>query len=172
MNFNAYLIKANNSPSVNIGLGGGCLFMFSIIFLVIPVVEKIGFILAVSGILIALIAALAGGGKGAIEVDTERVSFNDDSIMIRSVVYPYNEISDLSFYYDSFYSQSSYGYFTENAGRIEYGMGNRLNFVYKGVSVQVSFFLANEFHANAFFLMLKQLELNRVFYTISFRQRG
>lgn len=146
--------------------------MFSIIFLAIPAVEKIGFILAVSGILIALIAALAGGGRGAIEVDSELLSFNEDAIVIRSVIYPYNEISDISFYYDSFYSQSSYGYFTENAGKIEYGMGNRLNFTYKDVRVQVSFFLGNENHANAFFVLLKQLELNRVFYTIDYRQRS
>ncbi len=172
MEFRAYLIKANSSRSLSIGLTGVGLFFISILFFAFPPLETIALILSIGGIVIALIGAIASKEKAVIEVDDKMINFNDQGIEIRSAFYRYAEITDLEFYYHSFYSQSPFGFYTENAGHIEYGMANHVSFRTGEVRILEVCFLGNQVQATSFFMFLNELKTSKISYSMNYRQHS
>src|SRR5690349_18092573 len=118
MEFKTFLVKQNSSPALNFSLLGVITFMTSIFCWPFSFLENIALCLSVAGIVMVLVGGLAGKGKGLIEVDDKLLVLREQGIELKSFSYPYSEISDLEFYFDSYYSQSPFGYFTENSGMI------------------------------------------------------
>jgi hypothetical protein len=65
--------------------------------------------------------------------------------------------------------QFSFGYFYENAGSIQYGMGNRVSFVAEGEEIVVSFFLGNILQSDMFFAYLQELKARGIAYRFTQR---
>ena len=124
---------------------------------------------AIGGIGMVVIGAVLNRGKGLYEVDTKILSIDEQQIQIGSSVYPMSSISQLQFYYHSFYSQSSYGYFTEHSGFIEYGMHNTISFRHNKQEVSRRFYLANLEQANSYFALLAFLKERGVAYSSDVR---
>jgi hypothetical protein len=169
MNFQAYLVKQNSSPLLNVTLIGALVFFLSIYLWAFEVDETISLLASVTGILLALIGALLNRGKGLFEVSEEVLFINEKNIIAGSSVYPISAITNLRFYYDSFYGQSPFGYFIEHAGAILYGMNNRVTFMVDQQELQFLFYLSEKMQADNFFSFLAVLKEKRVLY--SFRRR-
>ncbi|WP_207495443.1 hypothetical protein [Aridibaculum aurantiacum] len=160
MQFQAYLIKQNSSPALNVSLIGIILLMLSIFVWVIPSTEDIAIGSSLLGISMFMIGTIAGKGKGLFEVDKAILFIDNVTIRLGEASYPLASVSQLSFYYHSFYSQSVSGYYTEHSGRIEYGMNNSISFVHNKQTITALFSLANIDHANNFFTFVKYLQQN------------
>jgi hypothetical protein len=162
MVFQAYLIKANSSPAINVSLIGIILFLLSVFGWAFEATQQLALICTIAGFVLVLVGAVAGKGKGLFEVDKEILSIDDEKISIGPVVYPFAGVSQLQFYYHSFYGQSPFGYFTETSGLIEYGMNNTIRFRYNKLDVTATFYLANMEHANQFFALLTYLKERKI----------
>ena len=158
MTFAAHTIKDNASSGYNVGLVGVLLFLLAIICFIIPALKGYGIYVAIIGILLVLFGAISGSGSGMVEVGDEMLECNETGLLIGGKSYLFDSIDSLHFHFDSFYSQSSAGYYYENAGMIRYGMGNQLSFVADGQHVSVRFFLGNIIHSDLFFTYLRELE--------------
>jgi hypothetical protein len=166
INFAAYLIKYNKSPALTVAYVGIAAFAISIFFWAFPSLETVATYLSIGGLVAVMTGLIANKGRGYNEVDqTNAVKFNDQGIEIRSVLYPYSDITDLQLHYHSYYSQSPNGYYTENAGRIELGMNNTISFKKGDTEVNESFFLGNQSQANMFFDLLNTLKANNIPYS-------
>jgi hypothetical protein len=156
--FKAFLVKMNSSPQLHFGLAGVIVFGVSIIFLMLGIFVNLSYFLLICGIVIVLIGALSNKGKGLVEVDTEILIINHKGIQIGASLYPYNEITNLVFYFDGYNGQSPFGYFTETSGRVEYGMFNRISFSSKDLSISEMFYLSDQKHSDSFFLTISLLQ--------------
>ena len=143
--------------------------MLSIFGLAFKATVDIAVFPAVIGIVLVVIGAVLNRGKGLFEVDTEILSIDEEQIKLGTSVYPISSISHLYFYYHSFYSQSSFGYFTEQTGLIEYGMDNRISFNHNNAEVLCRFYLANIEQANNYFTLLYILKQKGVSYNSEMR---
>jgi hypothetical protein len=169
MNFTAYLVKVNQSPAINLGMAGISLFFIAVFLFAFNTWETFALILAGGGILLAFISALTGINKPLVEVDNKLLVFDDHGIRIGENMYPYGEIRELELHFDSFYSQSSSGLFYEHSGQIEYGMGNRIRFIYAGDQISAIFYIANQVQAASFFLLTAELKNNKIAFDITYR---
>jgi hypothetical protein len=169
MVFKANLIKTNSSPAINLSLIGIIVFFISIFAWALEAPEAIALTVTASGIIMVLIGGVLSRNKPLYEVDKDFLVIDELIIKIREQVYQLKEISELSFYYDSFYSQSSFGYYTETSGFIEYGMNNRISFKSEDKDFNETFYLASEEQANSFFNLLHRLKENGIEYSYSSR---
>jgi hypothetical protein len=169
MTFTANMIKSNASSVYNVGLFGVLVFQLAIIFIIIPALQHLGIYLAIGGIILVIVGAVSGRGKGLIEVGDEVLHCHETGLSIAGKEYSYHSINALHFHFDSFYSQSSFGYFYENAGSIQYGMSNRVSFVYESNKVSVSFFLGNIMQSDLFLSYLQELKARGIAYTFTQR---
>jgi hypothetical protein len=169
MTFTANTIKSNESSGYIVGLFGVLLFQLAIIFFIVPALQHIAIFVAVGGIILVVVGAVSGSGKGLIEVGEEMLHCHETGLSIAGKEYPYDSIEALHFYFHSFYSQSSFGYFYENAGSIQYGMGNRVSFVAEGEEIVVSFFLGNILQSDMFFAYLQELKARGIAYRFTQR---
>lgn len=167
MTFAAHTIKANGSSGYNVGLVGVLLFLLAIMCFIIPALKAYGIYLVIIGILLVLFGAISGSGSGLVEVSNEMLECHETGILIAGKEYRYDSIDSLHFHFDSFYSQSTSGYFYENAGMIRYGMGNEVSFVADGQQISVRFFLGNIIHSDLFFNYLRELETSGVRFRFS-----
>jgi hypothetical protein len=172
INFTAYLIRFNKSTALTVAYVGIGAFFISIFLWAVPSLETIATCLSVGGLIVVMIGLIANKGRGTYEVDTANfLKFNDQGIEIRSILYQYTDITDLRLYYHSYYSQSPYGYFTENAGKIDLGMDNTISFKKGTTEVSESFFLGNQLQANNFFELLNDLKTEIIPYEFVSRMR-
>ncbi|MGB4772870.1 MAG: hypothetical protein WBP58_15500 [Chitinophagaceae bacterium] len=141
----------------------------AIICFIVPALKHIGIFVAVGGIILVVVGAVSGRGKGLKEVGEEMLHCHETGLSIAGKEYPYDSIKALHFYFHSFYSQSSFGYFYENAGMIQYGMANRVSFVADGEKIEVLFFLGNILQSDMFFAYLQELKARGIRYTFSQR---
>jgi hypothetical protein len=169
MTFIANTIKSNASSGYIVGLIGVLIFQFSIICFIVPALQHLGIYLAIGGIILAVVGAVSGKGRGLIEVCDEVLHCHETGLSIAGKEYAFDSISALHFHFDSFYSQSSFGYFYENAGSIQYGMANRVSFVYESNKVSVSFFLGNIMQSDLFLSYLQELKARGIAYTFTQR---
>lgn len=170
INFTAYLIRFNKSPALTVAYVGIATFTVSIFLCGISSLQTFAIPISIAGLAGVLIGLIANKGRGYYEVDNTRsVKFNDQGIEIRSVFYSYADITGLKLYYHSYYSQSPYGYFTENAGSIELGMDNYIHFKKGDTEVRERFFLGKQSHANLFFDLLNTLKARNIPYSFDHR---
>lgn len=169
MNFTAFLVKVNKSPAINLGMTGISLFFAAVFLFALDIWETFAMILAGGGILLAFISALAGINKPLMEVDNRLLVFDDYSIRIGEDVYAYEKLCELKFHFDSFYSQSSDGFYYESSGRIEYGMGNFIRFNYNGILISENFYLANQVEAISFLSLTNDLKANSIAFDITYK---
>jgi hypothetical protein len=106
---------------------------------------------------------------GLFSVDDGLMTITTELIEINSTKYLYKDISRLEFHFHSYYSQSSFGFFTENAGYIEVGMGNYVRFVFKKEKIEERFFLGNQLQAEMFLQMVNELKNSNISYDITYR---
>jgi hypothetical protein len=158
MHFQAYIVKQNTSTSINISLVGIILFLLSIFGLAFESTEDVAMYFSIGGFFLIIGGAILGKGRGLFQHSTDVLSVDEKEITICGLSYPLQDVSKLSFYYHSFYSQSSYGYFYEPSGLIEDGMNNSISFIYNGQPVSTLFSLANIDQANMFFATVKYLQ--------------
>jgi hypothetical protein len=128
MVFQANLIKTNSSPAINLSLIGIIVFFLSIFTWALEAPEAIALTASVSGLLMVLIGGVLSRNKPLYEVDKDFLVIDERAIQIREQVYQLKEISQLQFYYDSFYRKSPFGYYKETLALIEYGMKNTISF--------------------------------------------
>jgi len=158
MYFEAKLVKAQKSKALRISYAGLIILFASIPFYAVPSLRGltgIGFML---GLVIFILGIVLGKGDTAIyKIDGDLLKFQDAWIQIGPVIYPLPEISGLFFYYDSFNGQSENGYFTEKSRKIsQWGLYNRVSFVYRGMKISATFYLTSYNHAESFFAALQE----------------
>jgi hypothetical protein len=145
------------------------IFFVSVYLWAFDVDETIALLASVTGILLALIGALLNNGKGWFEVSEEVLFIDQEKIIAGSSIYQISAITDLHFYYHSFYKQSPFGYFVEQAGAIEYGMHNRITFMFEQKEVNLLFYLSEKAQADSFFSLLTIFKNHGIVY--SFRRQ-
>jgi hypothetical protein len=169
MTFRANLIETSSSPAINLSLLGIIVFFLSIFAWALEVPETVALTATVSGLVMVLIGGVLSRNKLLYEVAEDLLVIDELTIKIKEQVFQLSDISVLQFYYDSFYSQSSFGYFTETSGMIEYGMKNTISFKSDDKDLNETFYLANEEQANNFFNILSKLTGNGIAYSYSSR---
>ena len=170
MEFNAFLVKQNNSTGVNIGLSGVLAFFLGILFTMFEATHTIAMFLYIAGLICVLISPFFGKGSDMFEVTDDVMSVYSNEIVIRDKHYAFTEVSKLNFFFHSFYCQSTYGFFTDEDGQIEYGMNNYFGFLFNGEEVTEYFYIGNEEHANKFLNMIENLKQEQIDFTIEYRQ--
>lgn len=169
MEFKTFLVKTNSSPAINIAIVGFISVLISIFFWAFDDLQDIALIFTFLGILLVLIGLITNKGKGLSEIDNQMMRIIDTGIEIKSQVYSFSDIKELKFFFHSFYSQSPYGYYFENAGMIEDGMSNTIHFISGNATIKEQFCLADMEHANMFFQTLNLLKSRGVILELEFR---
>ncbi|MCC6289308.1 MAG: hypothetical protein IT249_15625 [Chitinophagaceae bacterium] len=170
MEFRTYIVKSDKSAFSTISLIGFILLSISIFFWSFEKLNPIALFLTLTGILLAAIGFFTNKEvKPVNETDKILMRILDSGIEIKSRFYPFSEIKDLFFFYHSFYSQSPYGYYFENAGYIEFGTSNRIQFKYGAMEINELFCLTDMAHANLFFQTLNYLKDRGVHLEMEFR---
>jgi len=142
MLFKANLIKTNSSPAINLSLVGILCFFLSVFMWAFDALETIALFTTVAGLVMVVIGAVLSRNKPLYEVSKDMLVIDERSIQISEQAYQLHEVSNLQFYYDSYYCQSPFGYFTETSGLIEYGMNNTISFKSDGKDFIATFYLA------------------------------
>ncbi|MDB5192803.1 MAG: hypothetical protein JWQ96_2366 [Segetibacter sp.] len=169
MQFQAYVIKSNNSTAIKVCFAGIAILTASIFLFAFEIeplatyVVSIGFMIFVGGVI------ASGGNTSIYKITKDVLAIDEEKILVGDADFKYDEVEGLNFYFDSFYSQSSFGYYTDNIGRIEYGIDNYVSFTYKKMFFKTTFYLANENQANTYFELLKWLRQNQIDFTASTR---
>ncbi len=170
MEFRTYLIKTNKASLSNISLAGFISLFISIFFWAFEALNDIAIFITFIGILLSAIGFFTSKQvKPPNEPSAILMRILDDGIEIKSRFYPFSEIKNLYFFYHSFYSQSPYGYYFENAGYIEFGTLNRIQFKYGSMEINELFCLTDMEHANLFFQTLNYLKGRGLHFEMEFR---
>lgn len=171
MEFKTYLVKNDKSAIANTSIVGFILLFISIFFWAFEALNEVAIFLTFLGVLLAAIGFFSNNQSDSSgEIDkTTLMRIIDSGIEIKSTFYPLSGIKDLYFFYHSFYSQSPYGYYFENAGYIEFGTSNRIQFTSGSTEINELFCLTDIEHANLFFITLNYLKDRSVHYQMDFR---
>jgi hypothetical protein len=169
MQFDAYMVKQNKSRSVRVVVWGVISVNVGIAGAMLEIIENFCVFLILAGFAVMIIGAIAAGGKDLYEYTTDVLHIDEENVSIGNAVYPMASVTVLQFYYHSFYSQSSDGYYYEPAGMIEVGMNNHVKFMYNKQAISTLFSLANIDHANRFIACVQHLQQHGVRATITYR---
>jgi hypothetical protein len=168
MSFVAYTVKHGGGKYHRMTIGGIATIFFSCVFVAFNI--ALFLLILAAGFTLIVVGVLKGGDKAmAYYIDkNEILSLDEDEIKVGIVVYPMNEITDLKFYYHSFYSQSPRGYYTDT-GMVEYGISNNVSFVYIDQKKEFRFYLPNKKQADKFFRLIEEFKESGVQYQLKYR---
>ncbi|PVD52506.1 hypothetical protein DC498_10415 [Terrimonas sp.] len=170
MEFRTYLVNTNKSSLSPISLAGFILLFLSVFFWAFEALNDIALFITFIGVLLSAIGFFTNRNvKPPGETGKILIRILDSGIEIKSRFYPFSEIKNQYFFYHSFYSQSPYGYYFENAGYIEFGTANRIQFKHGDTEVNELFCLTDMEHANLFFQTLNYLKGQRLHFEMEFR---
>lgn len=171
MVFRAYIVKKNTSKSIRVaGIGLGFVSLALAMYGFELLIDLAVFVL-LAGFVLLIVGVVAGGGKDFYLYTKEILSVSPNEITIAGTPYPISTITSLVFYYHSFYSQSSYGYFYEHSGMIELGMNNSVSFTCNGQQLYTLFSIADIYHANSFFHVVRHMQATGIPLTLTVRTR-
>ncbi|MFT3747706.1 MAG: hypothetical protein QM768_05290 [Agriterribacter sp.] len=170
MEFRTYLVNTNKSALSNTTLAGFILLLLSVFFWSFEALNDIALFITFIGILFSAIGFFTNKQEVPVtEADKILLRILDSGIEVKSRFYPFSEIKNLYFFYHSFYSQSPYGYYFENAGYIEFGTSNRIKFKCGNTEINELFCLTDMGHANLFFQTLNYLKDQGLHFEMEFR---
>jgi hypothetical protein len=164
--FKAYIVKPVNEFATNMALIGILIGMSAVpYFYLMPGRSRDSAVLPgliITGFVCVILSLFIGGGKLMSEVSKDVFSLDTDAIQIGLMVYPFAEIANLELYFSSFQGQSSNSYLTDSFSEGLRGTGNYCKFIYKGIHVEVDFYLAHEEHMSIFLGAVMYLKQNQV----------
>lgn len=171
MQFEAYIIKTNDSKAMVVCLVG-ILLLFGIVPMnMVPALREFIYLDVLAALGVFIVGIIMSKGNASLYTITDEIlKVGLQNIQIGIVVYPIHELYCIDFYYDSFNGQSPYGNYTETSGEIEYGINNRISFTYRGMNITQRFHLADEQHAVQFVTMLEAYKQNDIPFTVSYNK--
>lgn len=140
---------------------GGIGFAFVIVCLVIPSLQPIAPFFALSTLLIVIVTAIIYRGNIASYELVNDLFVFEDGMQICRILFPYNEITQLSFEFQSYQHETDYRLARTNEPQ-SFGIGNNLSFTYRNQKFKYQFYLQNRQHYIQFVQMLEQLYEHQV----------